>query len=115
VQIRFEYITDALVNGEGWLLDDTRVDAINYQSDFEADEGGWVAAGFARVQNMLPQTYRLSLILKGNTTTVVPIELNADNTADIPLSLKNGDEAVLIVTATTRFTTIPAAYQIEIK
>jgi immune inhibitor A len=115
VQIRFEYITDALVNGGGLLLDDVRVDAINYQSDFEADEGGWVAVGFTRVQNTLPQTYRLSLILKGDTTTVTPIELNADNTADIPLSLKNGDEAVLIVTGTTRFTNIPAAYQIEIK
>ena len=115
VQIRFEYITDALVNGEGFLLDDVRVDAINYQSDFEADDGGWAATGFVRVQNVLPQTYRLSLILKGDTTIVTPIALNADNTADIPFSLKNSDEAVLIVTSTTRFTSIPAAYQIEIK
>ncbi|HEU0292346.1 MAG TPA: hypothetical protein VFR47_06400 [Anaerolineales bacterium] len=115
VQIRFEYITDALVNGEGFLLDDVRVDAINYVTDFEADDGGWAADGFARVQNMLPQTYRVSLILKGDTTTVTSIELNADNTADIPLSLQSGDEAVLIVTGTTRFTSAPAAYQIEIK
>jgi len=115
VQIRFEYITDALVNGEGFLLDDVRVDAISYTSDFETDDDGWEAAGFVRVQNTLPQTYRLSLILKGDTTMVTSIELDADNTADIPLSLKSGDEAVLIVTGTTRFTNIPAAYQIEIK
>ena len=115
VQIRFEYITDALVNGEGLLLDDVRVEAINYTSDFEADDGGWEAAGFVRVQNTLPQTYRLSLILKGDTAMVTSIELDADNTADIPLSLKSGEEAVLIVTGTTRFTNIPAAYQIEIK
>lgn len=31
VQIRFEYITDAAVNGEGFLLDDVRVDAAGYQ------------------------------------------------------------------------------------
>jgi hypothetical protein len=115
VQIRFEYVTDAAVNGEGLLLDDVRVDAINYTSDFEADNGGWVAQGFVRVENILPQTYRLSLIIKGDTTTVTSIELNADNTVDIPLSLKAGEEAVLIVTGTTRFTTSPAAYQIEIK
>ena len=115
VQIRFEYITDALVNGGGLLLDDIRVDAISYQSDFEADDGGWVSAGFVRIQNTIPQTYRLSLILKGDATTVTPIELNADNTADIPLSLKNGEEVVLIVTGTTRYTTLPAAYQFEIK
>ena len=115
VQIRFEYITDAAVNGEGLLLDDVRVDAINYQSDFEADDGGWVAKGFARVDNVLPQTYRLSLILKGDTTTVTNIELGTSQTAEIPLSLSRGDEAILIVTGTTRFTTIPASYQIEVK
>ena len=115
VQIRFEYITDAAVNGEGFLLDDVQVDALNYQSDFEADDGGWTANGFVRVENVLAQTYRLSLIIKGDTTTVTPIELNADHTADIPLSLKSGEQAVLIVTGTTRFTTIPAAYQIEVK
>jgi len=115
VQIRFEYITDAAVNGEGFLLDDVQVDAINYQSDFEADDGGWVPNGFARIQNVLPQTYRLSLILKGDTTTVTHIPLNAEQTSEIPFSLKAGDEAILIVTGTTRFTRIPAAYQIEIK
>lgn len=115
VQIRFEYITDAAVNGEGLLLDDVRVDAAGYRSDFEADNGGWVAEGFARIQNVLPQTYRLSLIIKGDTTTVTEVELNADQTAEIPLSLQGGEEVILIVTGTTRFTTIPAAYQIEVK
>jgi len=115
VQIRFEYVTDAALNGEGFLLDDVQIDAINYQSDFEADEGGWVPAGFVRVENALPQTYRLSLILEGDSTTVTNITLNADQTVDIPLSLQNGEEAVLIVAGTTRFTRQPAAYQIEIK
>jgi hypothetical protein len=115
VQIRFEYVTDAAVNGEGFLLDDVRVDAINYTSDFEADEGGWAASGFARVENVLPQTYRLSLILKGDTTTVTPIALNTDQTAEFPFTLKAGEQAIVIVTGTTRYTRIPAAYQIEIR
>jgi hypothetical protein len=115
VQVRFEYITDAAINGQGMLIDDISIDAINYQSDLEADAGGWDAKGFARVENVLPQTYRLSLILKGDTSTVTNIELNADQTANIPLSLKPGQEATLIVTGTTRFTTIPAPYQIEVK
>jgi hypothetical protein len=115
VQVRFEYITDAALNGEGFLLDDVSVDAINYQSDFEADDGGWQAAGFARVENVLPQTYRLALITKGDTTTVTQIPLNPDQTAEIPLSLNSGEEAILIVTGNTRFTRLPAAYQVEIK
>jgi hypothetical protein len=113
--LRFEYITDAAVNGEGLLLDDVQVDAIGYRSDFEADDGGWAAEGFARIQNVLPQTFRLSLILKSDSTTVTDIPLNPDQTAEIPLSLKPGEEAILIVTGTTRFTTIPAEYRIEVK
>jgi immune inhibitor A len=115
VQIRFEYITDAAVNGEGFLLDDVRIDAINYQEDFETDDGGWEAAGFARVENVLPQTYRLTLITRGDDTTVTSIPLNSDQTAEVPLSLQSGEEAILIVTGTTRFTRLPAGYQIEIK
>jgi immune inhibitor A len=115
VQLRFEYITDAAINGEGFLLDDIQIDAINYTEDFEAGDGGWEAAGFVRVENTLPQTYRLTLITKGDTTTVTHIPLNADQTAEIPLSLNAGEEAVLVVTGTTRFTRLPAPYQIEIK
>jgi immune inhibitor A len=115
VQLRFQYVTDGAVNGEGFLLDDVRVDAISYQSDFEEDDGGWEADGFVRVENVLPQTYRLALVIKGDTTTVTQIELNSDQTADIPLSLKSGEDAILVVTGTTRFTRLPATYQIEIK
>jgi immune inhibitor A len=115
VQIRFEYVTDAAVHEEGFLLDDVQIDAINYQEDFESGDGDWEAEGFVRIENVLPQTYRLALITKGDTTTVTHIQLNADQTAEIPLSLNAGEEAVLIVAGTTRFTRLPAAYEFEIK
>ena len=115
VWVRFEYITDAALNGEGFLLDDVSVDAINYQTDFETDDGGWEGAGFVRVENLIPQTYRLSLIVEGDTTTVTNISVNADQTAEIPLSLQSGERAVLVVAGTARFTRQPAAYQLEIK
>lgn len=115
VQIRFEYVTDAAVHGRGFLLDDVRIEAIDYSSDFETDEGGWEADGFARIQNALPQTFRLSLIQRGETTTVTHIPLSLDQTAEIPLSLGRGEEAVLVVTGTTRFTRELAAYEIEIE
>jgi hypothetical protein len=116
VQIRFEYVTDAALNGEGFLLDDFKIPAINYQTDFESDNGGWDAKGFVRVENSLPQTYRVDLITrKGSNTTVEHITLNADQTADIQLSLQSGDETTLVITGTTRFTRQPAPYQIEIK
>ena len=115
VQIRFEYVTDAALNGEGLLLDDIQIEAIGYQEGFEEGDGDWEGEGFVRVDNVLPQTYRLTLITKGDSTTVTHIPLSPDQTAEIPLSLNSGEEAVLVVTGTTRFTRLPAAYQIEIE
>ena len=114
VSIRFEYITDAAVNGEGFMVDDIRVDAAGYSSDFEADEGGWTAEGFVRIQNALPQTFGLALILTSDSS-VTMIPLNPDQTAEIPLSLQSGETAYLVVSGTTRFTRETASYQIEIK
>jgi len=36
--------------------------AINYSTDFETDDPTWQAAGFARIENTVPQTFRLALI-----------------------------------------------------
>ncbi len=116
VQIRFEYVTDAEVLGEGMLLDDFSIPAIHYSSDLETDDGGWKGNGFVRIDNTLPQTFRLSLILKGSgPTTVQSVPVSSSQTADIPLSLQSGQTAILIVTGTQRFAYLPAAYAITIK
>lgn len=112
VQLRFEYVTDAAVNGEGLLVDDIAIPEIGYFTDFESDEGGWEAAGFVRVQNVLPQTYRLSLIRIGKPQTVEALTLNPDNTLQLPLEFGNNlSEVVLVVSGTTRFTRQPTAYR----
>jgi len=114
VFVRFQYITDAALNGEGMLLDDIKVDAAGYSTDFEADDGGWLAKGFVRVQNVLPQTFGLALI-KSSDSSVTKIQLNEDQTTEIKLSLNPGEKAYLVVTGTTRFTHELATYQIEIR
>jgi hypothetical protein len=116
VLLRFEYVTDAAVNGEGLVLDDVSVPELNYSADFESDDGGWQAEGFARVENILPQTFRVTLILRGAQTTVQFIPVDAGQTAEISLNLGDEyDEAILIVSGTTRFTREDAAYTITIR
>jgi hypothetical protein len=115
IELRFEYVTDGAVYAEGFLLDDVRVDAIGYSTDFEKDDGGWTSAGFVRVENILPQTFRLALITYGAVTTVQTIEVSPDQTAEIPLSLKSGEKAILVVTGTTRFTRQQASYEFEVR
>ncbi|MEX1247002.1 MAG: hypothetical protein WEA61_00850 [Anaerolineales bacterium] len=111
VLIRFEYVTDAGVNGEGFLLDDVSVPEVGYFADFEISEGGWMAAGFARVNNAMPQTFRLALISFGHEITVELLEIPETNVVEIPLDFTDGvDAATLVVMGTTRFTRQRADY-----
>ncbi len=113
VTLRFEYITDAAVNGEGLLLDDVAIPAINYTTDFETDDGGWLAEGFVNVQNQLPQTFRVSLISNGET--VQTIELDDSQSFSLPLDFTGDlEDVVLVVSGTTRFTRQPAIYRFRL-
>jgi len=115
VYLRFEYVTDAAVNGEGFLLDDVAIPETGYFTDFETDAGGWEAAGFVRVRNLLPQTFRLALIRVGARTEVEYLTLNDDLSLEIPIKIGGDvDEVVLVVTGTTRYTRQKAAYRFEI-
>lgn len=116
VSLRFEYVTDAAVNGEGFLLDDISIPEIDYNSDFEDGDGGWEAEGWVRIENILPQTFRLTLISYGDETTVEQIEISADNSAEIPIQIgRDVEEVVLVVSGTTPFTRQQAAYRFEIQ
>jgi immune inhibitor A len=115
VLLRFEYITDAAVNGDGLLLDDIRIDAIGYTEDFEDDDHGWQAEGFVKLYNRLPQKYSVVLVEQGRETRVREMTLDETNTGSIEVELGNEfDEATLIVSGMTRYTWQPAAYTFEI-
>ncbi len=116
IQVRFEYVTDAVAHGEGMLIDDISIPEIGYFSDFEAGLGGWEADGWLRIENQIPQSYRLALITFGETTEVTHIPLEEDAAAEIRLQLDGEvDEVVLVVSGITRFTRQKAAYRIEIQ
>lgn len=116
IQIRFEYITDAAVHGEGFLLDSVSIPEIGYATGFEEDDGGWIAEGFVRVANSLPQTYRLALIHLGPEPRVEYLSLAEGNELDIEINAgdSGGHPVVLVVTGTTRFTRQRANYWFEL-
>lgn len=110
--IRFEYVTDAAVNGEGFMIDDISIPQIDYSTDLETDEGGWIGEGFINIENILPQTFRLMLVNEDGKTEVKNITLEAEQTAELKLDLSN---ATLIVSGTTRHTRSLANYRLIIK
>jgi len=117
VQIRFEYVTDAAVHGEGFLVDDLAIPEIGYQTDFEQDAGGWDGAGFVRIENELPQFYRLAVLHLSEQPTVNYLTLKPGNQLDYSLSIGGEDgtgEVILVVTGTTRFTRQKALYDFQV-
>jgi len=113
VYLRFEYITDAAVNGEGLLLDMVEIPEIGYLADFEQDDGGWNGDGFVRIENALPQTFRVSLIQNGGDTRVYKYTVNPGELINIPVEIGRSG-ATLVVSGTTRFTRQPASYRFEV-
>ena len=112
VLLRFEYVTDAAVNGEGLMVDDISILETSYFEDFEAGDGGWEAQGFARIQNVLPQHFQLALITSGAETTVQVLDVPETNVLDIPLDISGGvNNVTLVVMGSTRFTRQTATYR----
>jgi immune inhibitor A len=115
VVLRFEYITDDAVNRPGLVLDDVAIPEIGYDSDFEADDGGWEAAGFVRTANIMPQEWILQLVVYGSGITVERLELAYDRTGEwiIPLEGK-AHRAVIAISAVAPVTTEPAQYHYDL-
>lgn len=115
VFLRFEYLTDAAVNRNGFLVDDISIPETGYFTDFETDNAGWHPEGFVRIGNAIPQSFRLVLISEGSSTSVSHYILDGSNTINVPVKIGDEvDNVILIVSGMTRFTTTKAAYRFSL-
>jgi len=112
IWVRFEYVTDAAINGEGFVVDDIQIPAIGYFENFETGDGGWQGAGFTRIRNRLPQKYLVTLIEFGKETRVTPLAVQSDGRISIPLDFGSSPRAALIISGATRYITTQATYQL---
>ena len=110
VTLRFDYVTDAAITAEGLLLDDIAIPEIGYSTDFEDDDGGWQAEGFVRIENRLPQTFRLTIIQEGQNSSVQYVEVDENGTAEFVVDPAPGNVIAVAVSGTTRFTREKASY-----
>jgi hypothetical protein len=115
VLIRFEYITDDAVNHVGLLLDDFAVPEIGYWDDAEAGDSGWQAAGFARINNILPQRFLVRTVEIGDSLQVRAMTLDQANRGQITVTGLGDtvDRVVLVISGVTRFTNEPATYDYQ--
>jgi hypothetical protein len=118
VLIGFEYVTDDAFNLHGICLDDIEVPEVGFFDDAETDRG-WLAEGFVRIANTVPQRFAVRVV-------TVRIDGSVD-VADIPLDdhnagvlrLDGGGEGLesvsVVVSSLTRYAGEAAAYTLELE
>jgi len=116
VLVRFEYVTDDAVNRAGWLIDDVRVLELEYENDFEAGPGDWLAEGFVYSDNVVSQHYQVQLITLGRELNVIEMSLDQEQRGVLELRGLGTDidSAVLVISATAPVTTERAEYQYSV-
>jgi immune inhibitor A len=117
IVLRFEYITDDAYNGPGFAVDDIAILELGTYDDAEAGDGGWVAQGFIRHDNQIPQRWSVQLIELGTETRGRPMVLDEHQQGRLVIEgLGNQvEQAVLVISALAPVTTEVASYQYEIR
>lgn len=113
VLVRFEVITDDATNQPGMLVDDVQIPEVGYSSDFEADSGGWQAAGWIWTDNTLPQNVWVQVVQQVGMDSIIA-RWSAD---ELPhtLPLEAGvDQVVLAISPFAPVTTEAMPYEIKV-
>ncbi len=123
ILIRFSYLTDGAVTGEGLLLDALSLSHNGRENRSKTGTGenkdGWDARGFVLTDGLVPQDYMALLIRYGyedDEATVERLPLREDRSAEwvVPLSGGDSQEAVLILSAMAPQTHQKARYRLMV-
>ena len=116
ILLRFEYVTDGAVNHVGFCVDDIVISELGYSDDAEGNEQ-WIAEGFIRTDNILPQRFLVQLVELGPDVKVRRMELDEAQTGRLVVEgLGKGVEgAVLVVSGLAPVTTELASYEYTVE
>ncbi|GAB5494667.1 MAG: immune inhibitor A [Phototrophicaceae bacterium] len=114
ILVRFEMVTDDAVNNSGIALDDMRLNAIAYSDDFETADDAWVAEGWIRTDNRLPQRAWVQVI--ENSPEPIIHRFLADGAENWELSLSDSTTSVTIaVSPFAPMTSETASYTLQVE
>ena len=115
IRLRFETISDGALSVEGLAVDNLSIPEIGYAENFESGTDGWETQGFARIHNLVPQSFLVSLLTSDPENKVQKYQVNAGEELTLtidPNCLDN--DPILVVSGTSRFTRQLADYTITL-
>ncbi len=114
ILLRFEFVTDPILNFDGIAIDNLAVPEIGYLDPAEEDTG-WTAEGFVLATGFIPQTWHLQLVYP--TSDGVRVEkIDVDVTGATTFEVEATDGAngpILVVAASAPVTLNPASYRLS--
>jgi hypothetical protein len=115
VALRFEMISDGGISNEGFAVDNLTIPQIGYSETFEEGDGGWVAQGFARILNEVPQTFLVSLITSDPANPIKKYRVTAGEELDLHLDPNcMNSYPLLVVSGSSRYTRQLADYTLTL-
>jgi hypothetical protein len=116
ILVRFAMQNDIAVNHFGFAVDDISIPEINWSDNFEADDSKWIAKGFVRIQNRIPQLWGVRAVEQVDDNQIIVHDLTvADGTAKLDVDFSKMQRLVVFVVGQTRYTTIPANYELKME
>lgn len=118
VLLRFDLITDQALAGEGVLMDNFRIDAINFLDDVEKGSSGWEAYGFMPIMNQLPQQYSDVFVTGDSKNPSVSFQkMEGSGTFSWTCDFKQSDKSICAfgISPINRISQLSAEYRIRIK
>lgn len=115
ILLQFAMQTDLTVNNFGFAIDDLSIPEINWKDDAEAPESGWDSKGFTLTHNRVPQVWFVRAVEQKPDGTIVVHDLDiVQGSGKVDLNFDEFKRLVVFVIGQTRYTTVPAAYQLSV-
>jgi hypothetical protein len=115
ILLRFAMQNNLTVNHYGFAVDDLSIPEIGWNDDAEAGNKDWVAGGFIRAHNRIPQVWSVRTVEQRDDGAFTVHDLAiANGTGKIEFNLDDLKRLVVFVIGETRYTTIPANYKVEV-
>lgn len=114
ILLRFAMQNDLAVNNFGFAVDDLSIPEIQWSDDAESDSG-WTSGGFIRIHNRVPQVWRVRVVEQNKDGSIVVHDVDVVNgNGELTLDFSGLKRLIVFVIGQTRYTTIPASYQVEV-
>jgi hypothetical protein len=115
ILLRFAMQNDLAVNNFGFAIDDLSIPEINWKDDAETAEPAWTPEGFVLTQNHVPQIWFVRAVEQHTDGTIVLHDLElTEGAGKVDLNFDQFERLVVFVIGQTRYTTVPASYQVSV-